>query len=180
MKYSSNGLIQSSIDVTIRVDCLNFSSDTSSLAFCSIFLGYTISAWRYEQPKNVTVFQRSCVVVQEIISTTKKANKLRIRDFWEKLQEDQYFGYSKVEGKKEWIKSADYDEITTKKIASEVKNNYKAVFKHGRTRNEWKIDVDAIIEHRPTNTIRLRLERQLLPILMKGVNDVKGFQGWGR
>jgi hypothetical protein len=44
----------------------------------------------------------------------KKTNKLRIRDFWEKLQEDQYFG---------------------------------------------------------------DLEQQLLPILVKGVNNVKGLQG---
>ena len=75
----------------------------------------------------------------------KKTNKLRIKELWEKLQEDQYFGDYKVDGKREWIESADYGEITTKKIASEVKNNYKAVFKHGRTGNEWKIDIDAII-----------------------------------
>lgn len=54
----------------------------------------------------------------------KKTIKLRIRDFREKLQEDQYFGDCKIDGKKELIKSADYGEITTKKIAGEVKNNY--------------------------------------------------------
>ena len=75
----------------------------------------------------------------------KKTNKLRIKDFWEELKENQDFGDYKVDGKKEWIESADYGEITTKKIATEVKNNYKAVFKHGRTGNEWKIDIDAII-----------------------------------
>ena len=75
----------------------------------------------------------------------KKTNKLRIKDFWEELKEDQDFGDYKVDGKKEWIESVDYGEITTKKIASEVKNNYKAIFKHKRTGNEWRIDIDAII-----------------------------------
>jgi hypothetical protein len=73
------------------------------------------------------------------------------------------------------IKSADYGEITTKRLPLKSKNNYKAVFKHGPTGNEWKIDICNYWERRSTNTKRLRLERQLLPILMKGVNDVKGF-----
>lgn len=42
------------------------------------------------------------------LSLRQKTNKLRIRDFWEKLQEDQYFGDCKVDCKKELIKSADY------------------------------------------------------------------------
>jgi hypothetical protein len=38
-------------------------------------------------------------------------------------------------------------------------------------------EMQLLEEHGPTNTIRLRLEQQLLPILVKGVNNVKVFKG---
>jgi len=38
-------------------------------------------------------------------------------------------------------------------------------------------EMQLLEEHGPTNTIRLRLEQQLLPILVKGVNNLKGLQG---
>ena len=106
----------------------------------------------------------------------KKTNKLRIKDFWEELKDDQDFGDYKVDGKKEWIESADYGEITTKKIATEVKNNYKAVFKHGRTGNEWRIDIDAIIGRAQTYLYdKTKIKTAVIADSREGCEGCEGF-----
>lgn len=43
--------------------------------------------------------------------------------------------------------------------------------------NGKSTEMQLLEEHGPTNTIRLRLEQQLLPIRVEGVNNVKGLQG---
>jgi hypothetical protein len=64
----------------------------------------------------------------------KKTIKLRIRDFREKLQEDQYFGDCKIDGKKELIKSADLVRLQPKRSPVSQKQLLGSI----QTRPHWK------------------------------------------
>ena len=106
----------------------------------------------------------------------KKTNKLRIKDFWEELKENQDFGDYKVDGKKEWIESLIMVKLQRKRLLLKLKiitrqySNTAALVMSGRS-----ISMQLLAEHRPIYTIKPRLKQQLLLIPVKGVKGVKGF-----
>lgn len=85
-------------------------------------------------------------------------------------------------GKKQWIESPDYGDITMAILTHELKNNFKTDgSKHTRTGNIWTIDIDAIIARLQTYLYdRTKIQTQILTceyrepcegISRKGVDD---------
>lgn len=87
-----------------------------------------------------------------------RTNMLRVIEFWDELKQDINFGtyMQDVSGKKRWIESPDYGEITQQKIAIEIRNNLPSVLKHKDSGNVWIINIDGIIERLRTYVYQSR------------------------
>lgn len=125
-----------------------------------------------------------CLKIATYLYSDAKSDRLKLAEFWNHLKQDTSFGtyMQDSSGKKQWIESPDYGDITMSILTHELRNNFKTDgSKHTRTGNVWTIDIDAIIARLQTYLYdRTKIQTQILKcepgepcegISRKGVDD---------